>query len=222
MDQTQNKAREIDVIAEKSWEIKDAFGRWSGDVVARLFVECKFVPAHSVFWFTEKDQAAAEQLVCKTGGFRIENRYTKDHHYLRHRNQVAKIFASDSNRGQDSEPFYKALNQVLHAQVSMDEQPTAIPELNRQMTGIRVILNFPVVVCSSFEKMYAKDFYGDEPPHNIKENFQLEVQYAYTDRRARNRDEYFLIDFVEFAQLDKITAMIQKNAEVSAYLSSSG
>src|SRR5512143_4062633 len=64
MDQTQNKAREIDLVAEKLWPVMDHWGRQPvGDVAVRLFVECKFIPSYSVFWFTDKDFEAAEKLV---------------------------------------------------------------------------------------------------------------------------------------------------------------
>ena len=49
MDQTQNKAREIDLIAEKLWPVRDMFDRPMDDVAVRLFIECKFIPSHSVF-----------------------------------------------------------------------------------------------------------------------------------------------------------------------------
>src|SRR5437868_4921451 len=77
MDQTQNKAREIDLIAEKLWPVNNTFGRRMGDVAVRLFIECKFVPSYSVFWFAEKDQESAQALVCAGGSFRADNIYTK-------------------------------------------------------------------------------------------------------------------------------------------------
>jgi len=61
MDQTQNKAREIDLIAEKLWPVRDMFDRQMDNVAVRLFIECKFVPSPSVFWFAEKDQDSAER-----------------------------------------------------------------------------------------------------------------------------------------------------------------
>jgi hypothetical protein len=65
MDQTQNKAREIDLVAEKLWPVMDTFGRTIDDVAVRLFIECKFIPSYSVFWFTDKDKESAEKLVCE-------------------------------------------------------------------------------------------------------------------------------------------------------------
>jgi len=218
MDQSQHKAREIDLIAEKYWPIKDDFERWRGDVVIRLFVECKFVPSHAVFWFTEKDIPAAEELVCSRGAFRQNNTYTKEHHYLSTCARVAKVFASETNRGQDFEPFYKALNQVLNAQVSMAGQSPSSPELKRRRGGSQIVINYPIVVCSSFEKLYSTDFYDEIGPVQISDNFQLEVQYAYVDKAGNQRDDHFLVDFVEFSRLPEFALLIARDAEVAAYL----
>lgn len=220
MDQSQNKAREIDLVAEKRWPIKDTFGRCSGDVVIRLFVECKFVPSHAVFWFTEKDMSAAENLVCGLGGFRRDNSYTKEHHYISSGARVAKLFASEAGRGQDSEPFYKALNQVLNSQVSMSGQPPASPNLRSHAGGKRLVVNYPVVVCNSFEKLFSTDFYEEGVPAPICQNFQLEVQYAYMDRAGNHRDDYFLIDFVEYSRLSELAKLIARDGEVAAFLAS--
>ena len=218
MDQSQQKAREIDLIAEKLWPMKDSFGRWRGDVVVRLFVECKFVPSHAVFWFAEKDMTATEDLVYGQGGFRRNNMYTKEHHYLSTCARVAKVFASESTRGQDFEPFYKALNQVLNAQVSMSGQLPAHPKLRKRSGGALLLINFPIVVCSSFDKLYATDFYEEIEPVQIPGNFQLEVQYAYIDRGGNQRDDHFLVDFVEFARMPEFSSLIARDAEVAAYL----
>ena len=99
MDQTQNKAREIDLIAEKLWPINNIHGRPMDDVAVRLFVECKYVPSYSVFWFADKDQDSAQQLVCGKGLFRKDNTYTNKHHYLLQAPKVAKLFATSANKG---------------------------------------------------------------------------------------------------------------------------
>src|SRR5438128_2633589 len=70
MDQTQNKARELDLIAEKVWPTSSTFGPARGNVAVRLFIECKYVASSSVFWFADKDRISAEALVCKNGAFR--------------------------------------------------------------------------------------------------------------------------------------------------------
>lgn len=218
MDQTQSKAREIDLIAEKNWPITSGFGKFQGDVVVRLFIECKFVPAASVFWFTSKDRSEALKLVCESGNFRPDNSYTEKHHYLKNE-KVAKLFASNPNKTQEVEPFYKALNQSLNALVSMRYKPTQLREVQSSKEVVEII-NFPVVVCSSFSNLWAVDFYAGTEPQQIHENFQLEVRYAYTDAKGRNGNEYFLLDFVEFSQLEAYVSALEIDAKASAYLSS--
>ncbi|MFM9887382.1 MAG: hypothetical protein ACKVQT_30510, partial [Burkholderiales bacterium] len=119
MDQVQSRAREIDLTAEKLWPIRGDFGRHHGDVVVRLFVECKYVASEAVFWFAKKNVSAAKKLVCRSGAFQENHPYTNEHHYLATNPSVAKLFASNNIRGQENEPFYKALNQALNATVSM-------------------------------------------------------------------------------------------------------
>lgn len=220
MDQTQNKSREIDLIAEKLWPIKNRFGQRTsdGNVAVRLFIECKYVLSHSVFWFAEKDQESALNLVRASSPFRADNVYTKQHHYLAQSSRVAKLFATSASKAMENEPFYKALNQALNAMVSMRGQPVSVPALKESRRTPQVVIEFPVVVCSSFDRIYSVDFYTESQPESIKDNFQLEVRYAYIDRRNKQRDDYFLLDFVEFSQLAKFAEAIDEDAKVAALL----
>ena len=216
MDQTQGKAREIDLVAEKIWSIQGDYGRNEGEVGVRLFVECKFVPSYSVFWFADKDFVAAEHLVCASGLFRPENTYTKKHHYLvEHSQRVAKLFATAAGRSQETEPYYKALNQVINATVSMRGQ--GISPVLSQGRSPTVVLEFPVVVCSSFDQIYQVDFYSDTTPQAVAGNFQLELHYAYLNRNGQQRDDYFLLDFVEFKRLEGFAASIEQDARTAGF-----
>lgn len=218
MDQTQNKAREIDLVAEKLWPITDIWGTPVGNVVIRLFIECKFVPSHSVFWFADKDRTSAEKLVCSRGTFRPDNMYTHKHHYLAKGKRVAKLFATAVGKSQETEPYYKALNQVLNAMVSMRGGPVSAPSAARNGRGRWVLLEYPVVVCSSFDKLFQVDFYSDSNPASIAENFQMELRYAYLDRGGNQCDEYLLLDFVAFDQLACYMEGIDEDAKAAAYL----
>lgn len=217
MDQTQNKAREIDLVAEKLWPVTDHWGRSIGDVAVRLFIECKFIPSYSVFWFTDKEMGAAENLVCSSGVFRASNTYTKKHHYLAQSPRVAKVFAASVGRATDNDPYYKALNQVLNAMVSMRGGQVAVPALRERRCAPIALLEFPVVVCSSFQQIYGVDFFADSKPQQVKDNFQLEIQYAYLDRQGAHRNEHLLLDFVEFDQLKTFAAAIEEDAKVAAF-----
>jgi hypothetical protein len=217
LDQAQQKAREIDLVAEKLWPLLNPFGTQIGQTAIRLFVECKFIPTYSVFWFADKDLDAAKALVCAGGLFRPNNTYTDKHHYLAQSKRVAKLYATSVGRNSESDPYYKALNQVLNAMVSMRDAPLCAPLFEKTGDqGPTVLLEFPVVVCSSYQQMYSVDFYADSPPERVVANFQLETQYAYVDKQGRQKDEHLLIDFTEFDQLPSYTAALKQDVDAAA------
>lgn len=221
MDQSQQKARELDLVVEKTWPYKGSFGDWLGGVVVRLFVECKYVPGHSVFWFTNKNKQAVEELLCNTGHFRENNTYTAKHHYLLG-DRVAKLFTSSNNRGQEGEPFYKALNQALNGLVSLRNQPAKASLSERSADGVLAVLDFPVVICNSFSNIYAADFDGQHEASEMRESFQLEVEYAYVSPSGHAVDELFLLDFVEYDQLPAFVAALQEDAHVAGFFAARG
>lgn len=220
MDQTQSKAREIDIVAEKLWPLKDSFGREVGDIAVRLFIECKFVASDAVFWFADKDRESALDLVCASGPFRPGNLYTEKHHYLSQSSRVAKLFSTSNTKAAENEPFYKALNQSLNAMTSMRGQALTIPSVRKSNLHPKAILEHPVVVCSSFDRIFAVDFYADSEPQPIQDNFQLEVTYAYIDRNVSQRNDYFLLDFVAFDKLTEFGNAIDNDAKAAAFLAS--
>jgi len=217
LDQSQSKTRELDLIVEKLWPIESDFGQHAGNVVVRLFVECKFVATEAAFWFAPKNIDAATSLVCRSGLFRKNNIYTQKHHYLSNSPAVAKLFASNNGRTSENEPFFKALNQALSAMVAMQGQPVAHPSLQGRPGGKLVVLDFPVVVCSSFAQMYAVDFLSESDPSLIEENFQLEVQYAFMDRARTEQNSLFFLDFVEFSQLSEFRDAVGESAKAAAF-----
>jgi len=220
MDQTQSKAREIDLVAEKLWPLTNLFGSPVDNIAVRLFIECKFVASDAVFWFADKDREAALELVCANAPFRTDNVYTDTHHYLYQSSQVAKLFSTSNTKAAENEPFYKALNQSLNAMVSMRGQPVTIPSLRKSRRHPKWVLEYPVVVCSSFDRMFAVDFYADSKPEPIKDNFQLEVRYAYVDRNQHQRNDYFLLDFVAFSKLVEFAEAIGNDAKAAVILGS--
>jgi hypothetical protein len=214
MDNSQARAREIDLVVERPWPILDTFGRPTGDLVIRLYIECKYLVSYSAFWFAKKNVDLAEELVCSTGVFRRKNAYTKNHHYLIH-NYAAKLFATKG--GGDNDPFYRALNQVLNAMVSLRAHPLRHPSVLKR-GSCRAILEYPIVVCSSFNKVFKIDFYGYAENKPVEGNFQLEVQYVYTEKTGEPCNQYFLIDIVSEDKLDDFHAAITADAEAAAHL----
>lgn len=214
MDQTQGKAREIDLVVEKNWPIKNNFGRGVGYIITRLFVECKYIPSYSVFWFSDRDYEATKKLICKDFPRLADNRYIDQHHYLKDKPRVAKLFASSKDKSIENDLFYKALNQALNAMISMRDHPISSPPAKSFPVPVLKVLNFPVVVCHSFEKLFSADFQQDTPPQKLEHNFQLEVLYAYIDSRQKPQNEYFILDFIEFDQLEHFHAALEQEANI--------
>jgi len=218
MDQSQQKARELDLVVEKFWPGTGTFRDGQGGVLTRLFVECKYVLSPAVFWFTSKNISAVEQMLCETGPFRINNTYTRKHHYLSGGDRVAKLFASTNARGQETEPFYKALNQALNGLVSLRGQVPSLFAQEQDPSQPMHVMDFPVVICSSFTEVYMADFDGVDTTEKIRDNFQLEVQYAFVDRAGQPRNELFLIDFVDFDRLPAFADALEQDASAARYM----
>lgn len=213
MDQSQGKAREIDLVAVKRWPVDNMFGRQTGAYIGvRLFIECKYIPSDLtvVFWLADKDKEKAEQLVCTTTPFRKDNAYTERHHYIvENHDRVAKLFATNKGKAPENDPVYKALNQVLNGMISLRDNQESL----KSRKPIELLLEFPVVVCSSLKTVYSTDFDRNSTPKQLDKNFQLEVRYAYLDRQQHPNDEYFLIDFVEHGKLGDFIKEVEQDIE---------
>ena len=217
MDTVQNKAREIDLLAEKHFPIHPRMGAIDKCLVVRLFIECKYFPGHAVFWMDNRDSVRAKEKLCAKGPFRTNNMHTDEHHYLSSDPRVAKLFATDKPKEVESEPIYKALNQTLNALVSMDRRDISIPGLKAKGLRPAKVITYPLIICNSFDNFFSVDFYDNSAVGKIVDNFQLEVQYAYVDRSGQAREDYFLIDIADFDNLHKIESDINKDADIALF-----
>ena len=224
LDQVSEKAREIDLIAEKTWPYGDQHPESRGSIAIRLFIECKYIPNETVFWFAEKDSEAALRLVCSTGLFRKSAYWTGDHHYLSGSSRVAKLFESRGKKSgggggnqapPESDPFYKALNQVLNGMIYLRESSVTRlrgPQSHEQVTHV---LDFPVIACNSFANFYAVNLDCDDDPAQLANRFLLEVQYAYRDRSGARRDDYYLVDVVDSRKIEDFLSALDTDAEIA-------
>src|SRR3990167_4184803 len=62
------KPREIDIIAEKKFDVREFALGWLGTLDVRLFVECKYLNGKTVFWFDVKDKASAGERINNVTG----------------------------------------------------------------------------------------------------------------------------------------------------------
>ena len=208
-DNVTDESREIDLIAEKTFIIKDNCGVKVGKIKIRLFIECKYINDDVVlFWFHEKDQDKAHNLVSatlQTSDRTIDNK--EKHHYLKEEH-AAKLFANTSKKKQRNELFYKALNQSLHAMIYYRQR---LPYFDSDKLRL---WHYPVIVCNSFEKLYKVDFDPETTPTKIDDHFQLEVNYAYLDTNKKHREEYFLIDIVDFNNIANFLHLLNGDVDI--------
>ena len=212
LDGATNKAREIDLIAEKKWSYKSPTRKTENRIHIKLFIECKYIPQINVFWFGVKDKESAEKWLTTSTQFpEEENFYTKRHHYLSvNYNNVAKLFASQKMPKVENEVIYKALNQSLNAMLYLRQRDSIIPDNQLRNVDKSTTLEFPVIICNSFENFYKVDMENDTNPEKISENFQIEVNYAYQDYNKK-QNEYFLIDMVTFDLLDNFLNILEED-----------
>ena len=207
-DNVSNKPREIDLIVEKAFPYDDGFGGVRGTIHVKLYIECKFIPQINVFWFSDKDLVNTEKLVINTTPHYERNIYRNDHHYLKDKGRVAKLFSGPNNRNPENEVIYKALNQSLNAMVYHRYSESIIPESTTHRRNILQTLEYPIIACNNFEKFLRTDVDTDDDPVLIENNFQLEVNYAYMDNDKNKMDEFFLIDIIDFNKLDDYLVVI--------------
>lgn len=211
MDNATNKPREIDLVAEKAFPVSNMFGRLQGSINIKLFIECKYIPQENVFWLDDKDKEAAEEWIVANTPLRKDNTYTNKHHYICGDQKVAKLFSSKTKPKIENEVIYKALNQSLNAMVYNRRNGSIIPANPRYKDRILATVEYPVILCNSFDKFYRVDVHDQSDPQFIRDNFHLEVNYAYIDNN-NHRNEFFLIDVVAFEKLDSFLESIDADA----------
>lgn len=214
-----DKPREIDIIAEKKFDVNGFVHGWLGTLNVRLFIECKYVTTDTVFWFDNKDQDRAVDRIMRDTGMEHPTRNVsiQKHHYYE-AVPVAKLFSSDKSRGEENEVISKAINQNLNATVyyrnRTDLNLVKTPHGYRE--NVLAYVSYPIIVVNSFERFYSTDMDGSGEAHPITGPFQLEVNYAYTDKERNPHSEYFLIDLTDLEHLPNFLESVIEKVDVPA------
>lgn len=217
LDGSSNKSREIDLIVEKSWDISDKNYGTYGTINIKLFIECKYIPQTNVFWFSDKDKMSTKEWLITNTPLKENNMYTEQHHYLASNPKVAKLFASKNKPNVENEVIYKALNQSLNSMVYLRHRKSIIPEKQNRKNKILHTIEMPVILCNSFENFYRVEMTDSNDSQPICDNFQLEVNYAYIDQDKKNRNEFFLIDIIDFNNINDF--LNQLDSDIDAIIS---
>ena len=211
-----DKPREIDIIAEKKFDAKAIFDEYLGSINVRLFVECKYVNGETVFWFDAKDKQRAIERIMKDTGMEHprQDPNIQNHHYFADVS-VAKLFASEKSRSEDNEVISKAINQNLNATVYYRNKSDLIAPKTHYKETVMKQVAYPLIVVNSLEHFHRTEMGGDGVTTPITEPFQLEVNYAYTDKERNGVNEYFLIDVVSIDTLTAFLASLEKTDVVA-------
>lgn len=206
------KPREIDIIAEKAF-LSVPNNIYTGGIIVRLFVECKYINNETTFWFQKRDDGKARKALASISAFHDPNGnylVAQGHHYLSDK-LIAKLYQTEG-KSQDSDPIYKAINQCLHATIYFRNQPTELSgEYNHQSLQT---LNYPIIMCNSFEKFIGKNTTNDYID-TITDPFQLEIDYAYT-AKGRGLEELFYIDVLNIGKFgDFESGVLSKEADLA-------
>ncbi len=214
-----DKPRELDIIAEKKFDVHEFIHEWLGTINVRLFVECKYISEDIVFWFERKDMERATKRIMRDTGMddpRQNTEITKHHYYTN--TPVAKLWASGSKKSEDNEVINKAINQVLNGAIYYRNSGDLkiVPSKHGYIDRVLKRVPYPIIVVNSFEKLHATQMNGDGTSVPITEPFTIEINYAYTDKDRNGVNEYFLIDVVSLDKLPEFLDLAIEKGDVSA------
>jgi len=217
LDFATNKSREVDIIAEKDFRIID--NQQKKTILIRFFIECKRIEKDTVLWFDNVNEHGIEERIYGDTGLKLPDSIF--HHYFdtirdKKKYKGAKLFYSGKTE-RENEPIYKGLNQCLNSLVyykrNFPSDYSAFSFRRERDIPVFKLINYPIIMLDGFDKLYRAD-----DRSNIKENFQLEVNYAY-ERRASGSlpttlnvgvSELFIIDVIKFDDFDKFLEKIDK------------
>lgn len=210
MDGITEKPREIDLIAEKMFIVKNEFREETHQLHVKLFIECKYITQSTVFWFDKKDRNSAKNRVISDFYLKDGNLFTGKHHYLSESDSVAKLFASKAGKNLENDVIYKALNQVLNGFINKRNNETII-QSEKDNPLRKKYIGYPIITFNSFNKFYKTEISKTDTTTNIDKNFQLEVDYAFKTPSGSIASEYFIIDMVDFNKFDSFMETISND-----------
>lgn len=216
IDASTDKPRESDLIVEKSYSARMVNTAMPPESVRlRLFIECKYVAEGTVFWMDPLDRPRALNWVHVNTPFRPANVATREQHYFQNNVSVAKLFASEQRKGDENDPIYRALNQCLNGYIYNQARESMLHTLEGERT---LQINYPVLICSDFKEFYETSVAKPGAPTPIQRNFQLELNYAYLNRHAAATRDYFLLDVVDFTNIDAFITSLDREMAAVTYM----
>lgn len=211
-DNMTDKSREIDIIAEKKYDIRPNYrdrNKPKKTLTVRLFIECKYINRTVYFWFDDIDKMKAIDSIREDIPFESpKNTLIEGFHYFKD-NQVAKQSANRAQqKGQDRDIIYGAINKILNATIYYRENPIYLIDQDEDYEDEYSERNYCLIICDKFKNCYKAE--GDSWINIEDSYFIFGIDYAYLDTNRNSRNKYFLIDVVDFNKFDDFWDEIEK------------
>ena len=210
-DRNDDKIKEIDIVATRFYLLADSWGEPLRErICVRFFIECKYINGPIAFWFGEKDKIKAEKLIVLNTPLKSSeaNQQIVGHHYYSE-DRVVKLFSTNIN-GEDI--IFKAVSQSLNSMLYYKQngiQESTTDE--RKVWGNTLFIDYPLIVCNNFNRFYEVDTEEEGRYSKISgKNIQLELNYAYHDVSGRAKNEYFLVDVVNFQEIEAFLSLLER------------
>ena len=225
------KSREIDIIAEKRFTAGSRAWNDEVEVVAQLFIECKFIKDEAIFWFDSKDEKGIADKIANELGWNISkngsiintnyshSRQTfdcRELHYFKN-DRVVKIFSS-SGTG-DKDVFYKGIDQCLGSLISHEQDGRNIIFKQKYEITNKKIIRFPIISCGNYQNIFSVEIDNDGKPNHSQikdDNTQMEINYSYLNKAGAALKTLFIIDVVNLDKLADFLLEIEKDANSMA------
>jgi len=218
-DETANKPREIDIIAQRNVEvINDPEKEVIDQFKLFLFIECKYLKNEVAFWARRNNEEESKEAIIIEG---LDKEYLlegenlfREHHYLKER-FIGKLYDS----------FPKEQGAVFNAVTQPIKSLTFFKERFYKMEverGLTKALYYPIVVYSGIEGIYdIRRKEADLDKLELKKELIFALNYSYrsvVDNKLKTN--CFYIDFIHQDSLGSfIEDVIQKeSSELRKYL----
>jgi len=200
LDDTTNKPREIDIIAQKKIYLKNINSSHPQDFSVLLFIECKHLSGEIVFWTQDRSNELIfkRKGLAKFSGNIKEENISSGHHYFLPPS-VGKLYTTV---GKDE--VFDGITQPVKALTSfMDYE---------RSSG----LYYPICIYEGTPELHliksGADIKNLDKLETVK-NLIVELNYSWRKMAGQPTKEYFAIDLTHIDELAKLIDIIDREAE---------
>lgn len=221
-DDTTNKPREIDIVAQKEISICDEFKEEIDNFKLFLFIECKYFKNELAFRVRENREKEAKAALIIEGMNKellLEREHLFSHHHYLQTSFVGKLYDS---LPEDQTKVFNAITQPIKSLIFFKQHSLKTEVEKGKKKGIY----YPIVIYSGIDGIYSIKDVDIENLDDLQkeENIMFSLNYSYKSHyesifaeKGRLTEalitQHFYIDFINQKRLKDYVSMILKEAE---------